>query len=162
MRGQSVFGGVAVAVLLAVGCSDDVGITVTERFTATLNGTNEKPNAVTTTATGTAEFTYVADIPALFYRIDVAGIDSATLAHIHGPADINNPAGVIVNLFLGNPTKPLAFTGTLAEGVVGQLGAPVGMTMDSLLVLLRTGNAYVNVHTRVNGGGEIRGQVGKQ
>ena len=163
MRGQSVFGGVAVAVLLAVvGCSDDVGITVTERFTATLNGTNEKPNAVTTTATGTAEFTYVADIPALFYRIDVAGIDSATLAHIHGPADINNPAGVIVNLFLGNPTKPLAFTGTLAEGVVGQLGAPVGMTMDSLLVLLRTGNAYVNVHTRVNGGGEIRGQVSRQ
>ncbi len=162
MRGQSVFGGVAVAVLLAVGCSDDVGITVTERFTATLNGTNEKPNAVTTTATGTAEFTYVADIPALFYRIDVAGIDSATLAHIHGPADINTPAGVIVNLFTGNPTKPLAFTGTLAEGVVGQLGAPVGMTLDSLLVLLRTGNAYVNVHTRVNGGGEIRGQVGKQ
>ena len=162
MRGQSVFGGVAVAVLLAVGCSDDVGITVTERFTATLNGTNEKPNAVTTTATGTAEFTYVADIPALFYRIDVAGIDSATVAHIHGPADINNPAGVIVNLFLGNPTKPLAFTGTLAEGVVGQLGAPVGMTMDSLLVLLRTGNAYVNVHTRVNLGGEIRGQVSRQ
>ena len=161
MRGQSVFGGVAVAVLLAVGCSDDVGITVTERFTATLNGTNEKPNAVTTTATGTAEFTYVVDIPALFYRIDVAGIDSATVAHIHGPADINNPAGVIVNLFLG-PTKPIGFTGALAEGVVGQLGAPVGMTMDSLLVLLRTGNAYVNVHTRVNLGGEIRGQVSRQ
>ena len=162
MRGQSVFGGVAVAVLLAVGCSDDVGITVTERFTATLNGANEKPTAVTTTATGTAEFTYVADIPALFYQIHVAGIDSATAAHIHGPADINTPAGVIVNLFTGNPTKPLAFTGTLAEGVVGQLGAPVGMTMDSLLVLLRTGNAYVNVHTRVNLGGEIRGQVSRQ
>ena len=125
-------------------------------------GPDDAATAVTTTATGTAEFTYVADIPALFYRIDVAGIDSATLAHIHGPADINNPAGVIVNLFTGNPTKPLAFTGTLAEGVVGQLGAPVGMTIDSLLVLLRTGNAYVNVHTRVNGGGEIRGQVSRQ
>ena len=36
------------------------------------------------------------------------------------------------------------------------------MTMDSLLVLLRTGNAYVNVHTRVNLGGEIRGQVSRQ
>src|SRR5690348_2319566 len=107
MRGQSVFGGVAGVVLLAVvGCTDNVGITVSERFTATLNGANEKPNAVTTNATGTAEFTYVADIPALFYRIDVAGIDSATLAHIHGPADINTPAGVIVNLFTG-PTKPL-------------------------------------------------------
>jgi CHRD domain-containing protein len=163
MRGQSVFGGMAVAVLLTVvGCSDDVGITVSERFNATLNGANEKPTAVTTNATGTAEFTYVADIPALFYRLDVAGIDSATVAHIHGPADINTPAGVIVNLFAGQATKPLGFTGTLAEGVVGQFGAPVGMTLDSLLVLLRTGNAYVNVHTRVNGGGEIRGQISKQ
>jgi hypothetical protein len=58
------------------------------------------------------------------------------------------------------------------RGVLGELGAPVGMTMDSLLVLLRNGHAYVNVHTRgpVNatthsgghGGGEIRGQVVKQ
>ena len=162
MRGHYVVSGVTVAALLAVmGCSDDVGITVSERFTATLNGANEKPTAVTTNATGTAEFTYVADIPALFYKIEVAGIDSATVAHIHGPADANTPAGVIVNLFLG-PTKPIGFTGTLAEGVVGQVGAPVGMTPDSLLVLLRTGNAYVNVHTRVNGGGEIRGQISKQ
>ena len=30
---------------------------------------------------------------------------------------------------------------------------------DSLDVLLRTGNAYVNVHTPTNGGGEIRGQL---
>lgn len=162
MRGHLVTSGITVAALLAVmGCSDDVGITVTERFTATLNGANEKPTAVTTTATGTADFTYVGDIKTLFYRLDVAGIDSATVAHIHGPADINTPAGVIVNLFLG-PTKPIGFTGTLAEGVVGQVGAPVGMSQDSLLVLLRTGNAYVNVHTRVNGGGEIRGQVSKQ
>ena len=162
MRGHYVVSGVTVAALLAVmGCSDDVGITVSERFTATLNGANEKPTAVTTNATGTAEFTYVADIPALFYKIEVAGIDSATVAHIHGPADANTPAGVIVNLFLG-PTKPIGFTGTLAEGVVGQVGAPVGMSPDSLLVLLRTGNSYVNVHTRVNGGGEIRGQISKQ
>ena len=162
MRGQSLFGGVAVAVLLSVvGCTDDVGITVSERFTATMNGANEKPTAVTTNATGTAEFTYVADIPAIFYKVDVAGIDSVTLAHIHGPADVNTPAGVIVNLFLG-PTKPIGFTGTLAEGVVGQVGAPVGMSMDSLLVLMRNGNSYVNVHTRANPAGEIRGQITKQ
>jgi len=162
MRGRLVVGTLTLVTLAAVGsCKDDVGITVTERFTATLNGANEKPTPVTTTATGTAEFTYVADIPALFYRIDVAGIDSATLAHIHGPADVNTPAGVIVNLFTG-PAKPLGFTGTLAQGVVGGVGAPVGMTQDSLLVLLRNGNAYVNVHTRVNGGGEIRGQVSRQ
>src|SRR5204863_1298642 len=129
MRRHVWLGGVTLVAAMALSnCTDKVGIQVSERFTADLKGTNERPTQVTTTATGTAEFTYVADIPALFYRIDVAGIDSATLAHIHGPADINNPAGVIVNLFTGNPTKPLAFTGTLAEGVVGQLGAPVGMT----------------------------------
>ena len=162
MRVRLMFGVGTLAALLAAGsCKDDVGITVSERFTATLNGANEKPTPVTTTATGTAKFTYVADIPAIFYRIDVVGIDSATAAHIHGPADANNPAGVIVNLFTG-PTKGLGLTGTLAQGVVGGLGAPVGMTMDSLLVLLRNGNAYVNVHTRVNGGGEIRGQVSRQ
>jgi len=163
MRGRLLFGSGTLAVVLAVGsCKDDVGITVSERFTATLNGANEKPTPVTTTATGTAKFTYVADIPAIFYRIDVVGIDSATAAHIHGPADANSPAGVIVNLFLGNPIKGLGFTGTLAQGIVGELGAPVGMTMDSMLVLLRNGNAYVNVHTRINGGGEIRGQVTRE
>jgi hypothetical protein len=31
--------------------------------------------------------------------------------------------------------------------------------MDSLRVLMRTGGAYVNVHTTANLGGEIRGQV---
>jgi len=29
-------------------------------------------------------------------------------------------------------------------------------------VLLRAGKAYVNVHTKANGGGEIRGQIAKQ
>lgn len=162
MHSRLMFGVGTLLVVLAVGsCSDDVGITVTERFAATLNGANEKPTAVTTTATGTAEFTYIADIPALFYHINVVGIDSATVAHIHGPADANTPAGVIVNLFTG-PTKPIGFTGILAQGVVGEFGAPVGMSMDSLLVLLRNGNAYVNVHTRTNPGGEIRGQISRQ
>jgi hypothetical protein len=31
--------------------------------------------------------------------------------------------------------------------------------MDSLVTLMRTGNAYVNVHTSANKGGEIRGQL---
>ena len=63
MRGRLVFGGGTLAVILAVGsCTDDVGITVTERFTATLNGANERPTPVTTGATGTAEFTYGAEI----------------------------------------------------------------------------------------------------
>jgi len=162
MRGRLVFGVGTVAVVLALGsCKDDVGVTVSERFMATLSGASSRPTPITTTATGTAEFTYVADLATLFYRIDVGSIDSVTLAHIHAPADTGSNIGVVLNLFLG-PTKGPGFSGTLAQGVGGDLGAPAGMTMDSLLVLLRNGHAYVNVHTRAHPAGEIRGQVVKQ
>ena len=162
MRGRLVFGVGTVAVVLALGsCTDDVGVTVSERFMANLSGASSRPTPITTTATGTAEFTYVADLATLFYRIDVGSIDSVFLAHIHAPADTGGTIGVVLNLYLG-PTKGLGFSGTLAQGVGGDLGAPAGMTMDSLLVLLRNGHAYVNVHTRAHPAGEIRGQVVKQ
>jgi len=155
-------GGLNIVALLALGsCTDNVGITVSERFAATLSGANSRPTAITSSASGTASFTYVSDIKTLFYRIDVASIDSVFLAHIHGPADTGQTAGVALNLWLG-PVKGPGFTGTLAQGVGGDLGAPAGMTLDSLLVLMRNGNAYVNVHTRAHPGGEIRGQVVKQ
>jgi hypothetical protein len=161
MRAQ-LLGGLTLAALLALGsCKDDVGITVSERFVATLSGANSRPTPVTSTASGTASFTYLSDIKTLFYRIDVAGIDSVTLAHIHAPADTGHTAGVALNLWLG-PVKGPGFTGTLAQGVGGEQGATAGMTLDSLLVVMRNGNAYVNVHTRANPAGEIRGQVVKQ
>ena len=156
-------GGLTVVALLALGsCKDDVGITVTERFSATMSGANVRPTPVTTAASGTAQFTYVGDIKTLFYEVDVANIDSVILAHIHGPADTGNNAGVALNLYTTGKSKGLAFTGVLAQGVGGDLGAPSGMTLDSLLVLMRNGHAYVNVHTVAHGAGEIRGQVVKQ
>ncbi len=160
MRRHVMFGGLTVAALVAVGsCSDDVGPTTNERFVATLSGANESP-AVTTTATGTAEFTVFNELPGIFFKLDVKGpfADSVILAHIHGPADPAVNAAVIVNLFLGPNAGP-AINGTLAEGM---LPTPSRITFDSVLVLLRAGKAYVNVHTKANGGGEIRGQIAKQ
>jgi len=164
MRGRLVFGAGTLAAIVAVGsCTDNVGITVSEHFVATLSGASSRPTPITTTATGTADFKYIADLGTLVYRIDVGSLDSVTLAHIHAPADTGTNTGVALNLFLGsNPAKGLAFTGTLAQGVGGDLGAPAGMTMDSLLVLMRNGHAYVNVHTRAHPAGEIRGQIVKQ
>lgn len=162
MRKHVMSGTWALAAVLAAGsCKNNTGITVSERFTATLSGATVRPTPITTTASGTATFTYVADIRTLFYRVDVAGIDSVFLAHIHAPADTGHNAGVALNLFLGPKTGP-GFTGTLGQGVAGELGAPIGMSLDSLLVLLRNGNAYVNVHTVAHPGGEVRGQVVKQ
>src|SRR2546429_7370314 len=93
MRRHVWLGGVTLVAAMALSnCTDKVGIQVSERFTADLKGTNERPTQVTTTATGSATFTYVADIPALFYRIDVAGVDSALAAPIPPPAGTGKPA----------------------------------------------------------------------
>src|SRR2546430_15559783 len=84
MRRHVWLGGVTLVAAMALSnCTDKVGIQVSERFTADLKGTNERPTQVTTTATGSATFTYVADIPALFYRIDVAGVGNALAGHNH-------------------------------------------------------------------------------
>lgn len=159
MHARLLFGGLAtVGMLAAAGCEDEVGPTVSERFTATLTGAAERPTPVVTTATGSAEFQIIDGVPGIHFTLSVADIDSVTAAHIHGPADAENPAGVLAGLYAGAATG-LDVTGVLAEGVVNSAS---GITLDSLLTLLRTGNAYVNVHTRVNGGGEIRGQILRQ
>jgi hypothetical protein len=154
-------------------CDDDDEPTgpdlVIENFRATLNGANERPTPNASTATGTAEITRVG--PTLLFRVDVAGLSNPSAAHIHAPADTTLNAAVRVNLCgaTGVPACPTGtpFTGTLATGSAVQVS---GISFDSLMVLLRNGNAYVNVHTNDNTGeantgpgdlaaGEIRGQV---
>ena len=141
------------AVLAATACDEDEGPTV-ERFSATLTGASEVP-PVTTTATGSAvvEFTTTG----LTYTVNVSGIQNVTLAHIHGPAAAGVNAGVILNL---NPNLTVS-TGLLASGTVTATSSAT-VSMDSLKSLIRSGNAYVNVHNTANPGGHIRGQLVKQ
>jgi hypothetical protein len=131
-----------------------------ETFTATLSGANEVATPpVVSTGAGPAVITYVGG--QLLFRVDVNGTSSVTRAHIHGPAAAGVNAGIRVNFYEPpSGTTPLNFTNTatLANGVAG---VPVGITMDSLLVLLRTGRAYVNVHTSTYPSGELRGQIAK-
>lgn len=154
MRAHVVSGGVPLVVLLAVGgCKDEVGLTSIppepERFIAFLSGVNE-PTPITTAAQGLATFTLHGG-DSLVFRITLSNIDSATLAHIHaGAAGVNG--GVMVPLYVPPlPATDLDFSGVLIEDTV--------VVVDSVLTRMRGGTAYVNVHTRVNGGGEIRGQV---
>jgi hypothetical protein len=131
-----------------------------ETFSATLSRENEvNPNPpVTATATGTATFTLVGRT--LLYRIDVTGITSATAAHIHGPASTTANAPVLLDLYIPPSGTTFSTTGTatLAQGVAP---LPRSISQDSVLVLMRNGNAYVNVHTSANPGGAIRGQVAR-
>lgn len=136
---------------------DDDPTGTDETFAATLG----PEGSVQTSATGTATFELDGGI--VSYVITVSDITDVTAAHIHGPAAASANAGVIVPLF----AAPSGGTGD----VEGQLVASTftaaditasGVSMDSLLVLMRNGQSYVNVHTAVNPGGEIRGQITEQ
>lgn len=124
-----------------------------ERYSAApMNGANERPNPVTTTATGEAHFEFGNEV--MTFLLTATNITGVTAAHIHsgGP----NVAGPIV-MTLFSPSVPTgAVDGTLANGIFSV--TDVG-TMQELLLLMRTGNAYVNVHTTANPDGEIRATI---
>jgi CHRD domain-containing protein len=149
----------AVAALLVgvPACGDDGPAAPATSFTATLLGTNEVP-PVTTTATGNA--TLSVSGAQITYTVNVTGLSNALVAHIHVAATGEN-GPVRLNLCgTGDPQPGCSSgTGVLATGTNGTTVGTPAITFDSLLSAMRTGGAYVNVHTSANPGGEIRGQV---
>lgn len=150
------------AVVLALLSACDGGNTgpKEERFSASLSGQNEQPAAISTSAAGSARFV-VDPAGRITYSLDVQNVSAATMAHIHGPADATRNAGVLVWLADAR-SAPVSATGTtrLGEGTIdASVALPAGVPYDSLLAFIRTGRAYVNVHTNANKGGEIRGQI---
>jgi predicted small lipoprotein YifL len=160
---------IAILAMLAIvaACGDDGPSgdpSTATSFSATLSGTNEVPQ-VTTPATGTATFTVSGS--QLTYTINATNLQNAILGHIHLAASGQN-GPVRLNLCGTGAPEPACTSGT---GVVatGTNGTTIGITFEELLSAMRTGGAYVNVHTNVAGctpgdpgcnpGGEIRGQI---
>lgn len=126
-------------------------------FRTHLSGDEEVP-PVDTDAQGQAKFQLNRAGDALQYKLIVANIDDVVASHIHcAPAGENGPVGV--TLFSGGPTSD---PGTLAEGTITGPDDGNGCgweTLDDVLAAVRSGEAYVNVHTLANPPGEIRGQI---
>ena len=151
MRASRVFIVLAAVAAIGVACGDDIiGVPPgLEVYTATLSGANERLTPVTTTATGSAIVTVMGNL--ISWKVDVVDIDSIVAGHIHhGPVDSAGPVRVNFN----PPVTRQNFTGTATQG-------SFVVTSDSVQTWLREGNAYVNIHTQVNGAGEIRGQLRK-
>lgn len=127
---------------------------------ALLNGANERPNPVTTSANGAAVFTR--NGTAVTYVVTYQGIASIpTGAHIHAPAGVASTAGVLVDLVKQTQTSTSGvLTGTFTAADIRGISGQPPIALDSLMTLLRTGNAYVNVHSSTFPAGEIRGQTG--
>jgi hypothetical protein len=141
-------------------CGSDTAIVpTTVMYTASLSAANERPTPNGSSATGTATYTLMGN--SLSYIVSVSGLSGPALAsHIHlGPASASGP--VIVGFVTGSVASGNITTGTI------DLTQPVSngttsITGDSLKVLLNNGGAYTNVHTDLNRGGEIRGQIIRQ
>jgi hypothetical protein len=154
------FAGALVALASLAACGDDTKTAPPPpTYTATLNGANERPSPVTTTGTGSA--TVVQSGTTFTYTVNYANMTGAPiLSHIHGPADATKAVGVIVNFDIGAPTSGTgSFSGTFTGADIVAPSGQTPISVDSLIKLMTTGNAYVNVHPNANKGGEIRGQL---
>ena len=117
-------------------------------FTADLSGAAERPDPVATFGNGSGTFLLAGNELAFTIRYqDLSG--AAMAAHIHGPATVDEPAGVLIDL------------APFSAGPLGTNGVFSGMvTLDAQqLAYVVDGLTYVNVHTPAHGGGEIRGQI---
>lgn len=155
MHAARAFAVFAAVGLIGLGCSDDnTGVTIPsglEIYTAELNGGNEAPAPVTTTATGHAVVTILGNV--VTWKVDIdTPIDSIILGHIHRHAADSVAGNVQINF--DPDSTGIGFTGTATVG--SQALSPPG---DSILGIIRAGRSYVNIHTEAHKGGEIRGTL---
>jgi Cu/Zn superoxide dismutase len=142
------------ATALACGSDNTTTLPTTVTFGTTMNGAGENP-AKNVPGTGTA--TIVKSGGTYTFTINYSGMTGPlTGAHIHGPAGTGANASVIVPFNTAGAGASGTLTGTFTSTNTAAI------SNDSLDVLMRTGNAYVNLHTAANPGGEIRGQLLQQ
>ncbi|MCA1826490.1 MAG: CHRD domain-containing protein [Myxococcales bacterium] len=136
------------------------GSSSSNNYAATLAGPNEVP-ATTSTATGTA--TVTVNGATANYTVTYSGLSGPpTASHIH--VGSSTVAGPVVVPFSGLPTTASGtFNGSFTSSDIQPQSTPVVVvTLDDLVNAMKAGNAYVNIHTTANKGGEIRGQLHAQ
>jgi CHRD domain-containing protein len=158
----------ALATFVLGACNEDnqlgLGVGANDRFSASLAGSNIRPAAVATTATGSAQISILEPgigqgQPSLAVQLTVGGLTSATAAHIHlGGAAVSG--GPILLTLFSNPTDTALTSTTLVNGTIAA-SSLVGVSLDSLKTLMQLGTAYVDVHTTPNPNGVIRGQLAR-
>src|SRR6188472_4429474 len=153
------------AVIISLSAAPVFAVQVS-KFTAKLTGQNEVPPK-DTKATGSFEIELSADGTVSNYVLNATNIRNVTLAHIHeGEKGVNGP--IVMTLYNksananGTGNKTTRINGTLSQGkVYSKLfeGPFVGKYISDLMGLINDGKAYVNIHTKQNPQGEIRGQL---
>ncbi len=141
------------------------------KFDESLSGYQEDPLTLSTTGNGAFTADLSKDGTEINYRLSYAGLEGTVLqAHIHfGGAAQSGGISVFLCTNLGNgpagtqlcPAAPATITGTIvAANVIGPAGQ--GITagqLGELVQAIEAGVTYVNVHSSLYPGGEIRAQL---
>src|SRR5439155_9448795 len=158
--------------LLGAACSKDSTTSTTNllplvKYTATLTAAAERPGPAVSNGTGTFTGTYDPNTGYLTYTVTYAGLTAnSTVSHIHGPGTAEQAVGVILdfskfgNVLFAAGNRTQTFNGVLLMNSTTFFTTTV--SGDSVRKLMDTGLAYVNVHSSLYPGGEIRGQIIKQ
>jgi hypothetical protein len=143
---------------VATSCGDSTA-PANKMYVANLNAAAE---GGTVTSPGSGVFTFEDKGSEIAWTLTLTNITNVTASHIHkGTAtNVGTTGGpVIINLFLPNrPPETGALNGIVARGTITNANNST-VSLDSLRVLFNNGNAYANVHTTTNPGGEIRDQI---
>lgn len=133
-------------------------------LTATLTGDAEgsrTSNGVQTGAFGSA--TVIVDMTArtVTYKVDVFNLPSGvTASHIHVGAKDAGAGPVVVPFDVtSNLSNDFGFSGVAKESTFILRPDQGIRSADDMFQAILGGNSYVNVHSTVNPGGEIRGQL---
>ncbi|KAG1666641.1 hypothetical protein FOA52_005851 [Chlamydomonas sp. UWO 241] len=144
----------ALAVMLIFAFAGMADAEYTNKYTAYLKGKNQVPEPIVTKTWGAAAFSWN-DTSAM---VTVQVVQGAEIwaGHIHNGTE-GEAGPVIVTLF--SFTDPVVgglqyFNGSFSTAVRFNLTAFPG-----LIEMVTSGSAYVNVHSRINPGGEIRDQL---
>jgi len=161
------------AIVAAAACSDNLSVAKPAGLYANMSSDQEVPAVSVPGATGHADLTLVgpatgtsptnAPGDSVHYVITFSGLSSnATVAHIH--VGVGTVAGTVRLNLCGTgapaPACPAATSGTIT-GTSTSIAGTGSITFDSLYSAMKSGGAYVNIHTVNNGGGEIRGVINK-
>ena len=134
---------VSSCILLLASCASVYGDPNTVKLNAQLTGMQEVPSNPSM-GKGMVEASFNKETNELTWTVTYSGLSGPAVAgHFHGPAAAGANAGVAVG-----------FKGPLDSPIKGSAMLSAEQAKDLL-----AGKWYVNLHTKVSPGGEVRGQV---
>ncbi len=151
------------AFFIAVALSASAPALANETFFADLSGDQEVPTAVASPTSGKFDIQFNKDYTEAEFTLRVEGGNQLFMAHLHCAA-VGSNGPVVVWLAGSHPApggwnvdgKWVGNTILKDSNIVNPL---CGANLKDLAAAMRAGNVYVNVHSRANPAGEVRGQV---